>query len=245
MHVVEVQLEIVVLHWDGKRISHCGPGLGVEGFQALPVIVVGEAHIINIIVEIWVLLNALVKSLERVVQVRLLYDAVSDRIESHVDTVVDLVIVVLHLVIIDAVLFESSVQSLVNSVHVHSPHVINSLVDVAIVEIFAGYSWGKEPEKYILGFQLKHGYKYFGLIPLLYLRERMVRRVNSLRTKAAPVVIPPTLRAVFLMSSTSFYALFAKSLSRYFSYKIDSFLSISEAYIFLSSIIFIIITNKQ
>lgn len=74
------------------------------------------------------------------------------------NTVVDLLTDILTLIIIHAMLLECAVQSLVNSVHVHSPHVINSCGDVGFGVMFAGYSWCKQPEEYVLGLQFKHGY---------------------------------------------------------------------------------------
>lgn len=80
-----------------------------------------------------------------------------DRVETHVNTVVNLLSVVLHLVVVDTVGLVSAAQTLVLTRHVHLPHLINSLVDVAVVVLLGRISRGQQPEKNIVSFQLEDG----------------------------------------------------------------------------------------
>ena len=111
LHIIEVQLLIVVFHWDGLGVSNCGSFLGIELLQTLPVVIVDHAHIIDIVVEIWVLLNALMESLEGVVEIWLLHYSMNDGVKSHVHTVTNVVIVVLHLIVVDARCLISSIEA--------------------------------------------------------------------------------------------------------------------------------------
>lgn len=101
LNIVEVQLHIVILSWDHRSITNCCAILSIEGLQTLPIVILHEANIINIIVEIWVFLDALIESLEWVIEVWLLNDTMHDGVESHVNTSVDLSVVVLHLIVVD------------------------------------------------------------------------------------------------------------------------------------------------
>ena len=49
--------------------------------------------------------------------------------------------------------------TLVDSVDVDSPHVVNALMNVAIVIVLTCDCWGNEPEKHVLDLQLIDGYK--------------------------------------------------------------------------------------
>jgi hypothetical protein len=44
---------------------------------------------------------------------------------------------------------------------VNSPQVVDALVDLAIKTVLACNSWGNQPEKDILGLELKNGYTKF------------------------------------------------------------------------------------
>ena len=61
--------------------------------------------------EVGVLLDGLMEALEWVVQVRLLYHSVNDRIEAHVHAIVDRLRVVLHLIVVNAMLLVCAVET--------------------------------------------------------------------------------------------------------------------------------------
>ena len=69
-----------------------------------------------------------------------------DRVETHVHTVVNLLRVVLHLVVVDTVGLVCASQTLVLTRHVRLPHLVDALVDVAVVVLLGRISWGKQPE---------------------------------------------------------------------------------------------------
>ena len=158
MNIVEVQLLIIVFSGQYGSPTDCGPILGIVGLESLPVIIVNKVDIIYIVVKIGILLDRLVEPLERIVEVGRLSDAVDDRVETHVHTVVNLLRVVLHLVVVDTVALVSTSQTLVLTRHVHLPHLVNSLVDVAVVVLLSRISRRQQPEKNIVSFELEDGY---------------------------------------------------------------------------------------
>ena len=158
LHVVEVQFHIVILSWDHRRISNNCAFFGFEGLQALPIVILHEANIINIVMEIRVLLDALVEPLEGVIKVWLLNYTMYDGIESQLHTVVDLCVIILHLVVVDARLVVCAIETLVHAVHMDAPQVIDALVDLLVVSKFACKGWGQEPEQHVLQLQLEYSY---------------------------------------------------------------------------------------
>ncbi len=158
MHIIEVQLLIIIFSGQYGSATDSGPLLGIEGLESLPVIIVNKVDIIYIVVKIGILLDRLVEPLERVVEIGRLRDSVDDRVETHVHTVVNLLRVVLHLVVVDTVGLVSASQTLVLTRHVRLPHLVDALVDVAVVVLLGRIGWGKQPEKNIVSFQLEDGY---------------------------------------------------------------------------------------
>ncbi len=73
-------------------------------------------------------------------------------------TVVNLLRVVLHLVVVDTVGLVSASQTLVLTRHVRLPHLVDALVDVAVVVLLGRIGWGQQPEKNIVSFELEDGY---------------------------------------------------------------------------------------
>ena len=61
--------------------------------------------------EVWILLEVLMETLEGVVEIGSLNDAMDDGVHAIVDTIVDALIIVLQLVIVDSVLFVSSIKT--------------------------------------------------------------------------------------------------------------------------------------
>ena len=117
--IIEVKLLIVIFHGNDGSISLCGTLFRVEGLQPLPVVILCEANIIDIIMEIGIFLNALMESLEGIVQIGLFDNTMCDRVESHVHTITNVVVEVLHLVVVDAVLSVSAVKTYHKSEYVN------------------------------------------------------------------------------------------------------------------------------
>jgi hypothetical protein len=101
LHVVEIELGVVIFRWHNGGLSHGGAILGVEGLQALEVVVLDHAHIIDIIMEVGVLLDRLMEALEGIVEIGGLEDAVSNGVEADLNTVVDLLIGIDALIVIN------------------------------------------------------------------------------------------------------------------------------------------------
>jgi hypothetical protein len=78
-----------------------------------------------------------------------------------VHTVVNLRVIVLHLIVVDAMLLVGAVKTLIYTVHVDSPQVVNTLVDLAVVAISAGDCGSNQPEEHVLGLQFEDGYTQF------------------------------------------------------------------------------------
>lgn len=165
LDIVEEHLQIVILSGNDRGISNSGAILGIEGLQTLPVIVLSEANIIDIIMELWVLLNALVKALERIVEIGLLSKTADNRIKAHVNSIVDLSRVVLQLIVVHSMLLVGTIEALVDAIHMNSPKVVNALVNLAVIGVLAGYCRSNEPEEHILCLKLEDGYKNLKLVP--------------------------------------------------------------------------------
>jgi len=161
LDVVEKHLQIVILSGDDRGVSNSGALLCIEGLQTLPVIVLSEAYIIDIIMELGILFNALVEALERIVEVGLLSETMDDGIKTHVHSIVDLSRVVLQLIVIYSVLLVSAIEALVDAVHMDSPEVVNALVNLAVIRVLAGDCGSNQPEEHILSLKLKDGYTEF------------------------------------------------------------------------------------
>jgi len=161
LDVVEKHLQIVILCGDHRGVSNSGALLGIKGLQTLPVIVLSEANIIDIIVELGILFNALVEALERIVEVGLLSETVDDGIKAHVHSIIDLSRVVLQLIVVHSVLLVSAIEALVDAVHMDSPEVVNALVNLAVIGVLAGDCGSNQPEEHILSLKLKDGYTEF------------------------------------------------------------------------------------
>jgi len=161
LDVVEKHLQIVILSGDDRGVSNSGALLCIEGLQTLPVIVLSEAYIIDIIVELGILFNALVEALERIVEVGLLSETMDDGIKTHVHSIVDLSRVVLQLIVIYSVLLVSAIEALVDAVHMDSPEVVNALVNLTVIRVLAGDCGSNQPEEHILSLKLKDGYTEF------------------------------------------------------------------------------------
>ena len=161
LDIVEEHLQIVILSGDDRRVSNSGALLGIEGLQTFPVIVLSEADIIDIIVELGILLNALVEALERIVEIGLLSETLDDGIKAHVNSIIDLSRVVLQLIVVHSMLLVSAIEALIDTVHVDSPEVVNALVNLAVIGVLACDGGGNEPEEHILCLKLKDGYTKF------------------------------------------------------------------------------------
>lgn len=74
LSVVEVQLLIVIFRRNNCCFSYGSAFLRVELLQSLPVVVLHEADIVDVVQEVWILLYALVESLEGVVQIGPFHD---------------------------------------------------------------------------------------------------------------------------------------------------------------------------
>lgn len=212
LHVIEEEFHIVILSRDDWSITSSGAVLSIEGLQTFPVVVLHKVNIINIVVEFGILLDALMESLEWVIKIRLLSETVNNGVKTHVNSVVDLSCVVLQLIVVDAMILESAIKTLINAVHVNFPQVVNALVNVAVEAVLAGNGGGEEPEEDVLCLQLEYGYRDLKLViihcrdslHIIDLRDLMERRASSLTTKMAAVDPAPTLRALRRMSSISF-----------------------------------------
>lgn len=161
LNVVEKHLQIVILSGYDRGVSNSGALLCIEGLQTLPVIVLSEADIIDIIVELGILLNALVEALERIVEVGLLSETMDDGIKTHMHSIIDLSRVVLQLIVIYSVLLVSAIEALVDAVHMDSPEVVNALVNLTVIRVLAGDCGSNQPEEHILSLKLKDGYTEF------------------------------------------------------------------------------------
>jgi hypothetical protein len=75
-----------------------------------------------------------------------------------VHTVVNLRVIVLHLIVVDAMLLVGAVKTLIYTVHVDSPQVVYTLVDLAVVAISAGNCGSNQPEEHVLGLKFEDGY---------------------------------------------------------------------------------------
>ena len=82
--------------------------------------------------EIRIVLNGLMEPLERIIEIWHFCDTMNDRIKSHLHTIVNLEVVVLHLILVDVagavcssesllVLNNKSIVTLINSVAMDSP----------------------------------------------------------------------------------------------------------------------------
>ena len=138
LDVVEEHLQIVILSGDDRGFSDSGAILGIEGLQTFPVIVLSEADIIDIIVELGILFNALVEALERIVEIGLLSYAVDYGIKAHVNSIIDLSSVVLQLIVVHSMLLVGTIEALVDAVHMDSPEVVNALMNLAVIGVLAG-----------------------------------------------------------------------------------------------------------
>jgi len=67
LYIIEIKLSIIILGRNGESFSFCCAFFSIEGFQALPIVIIQETDIINIVMEFRVLLNALMKSLEWII----------------------------------------------------------------------------------------------------------------------------------------------------------------------------------
>lgn len=161
LNVVEKHLQIVILSGYDRGVSNSGALLCIEGLQTLPVIVLSEPYIIDIIVELGILFNALVEALERIVEVGLLSETMDDGIKTHMHSIIDLSRVVLQLIVIYSVLLVSAIEALVDAVHMDSPEVVNALVNLTVIRVLGGDCGSNQPEEHILSLKLKDGYTEF------------------------------------------------------------------------------------
>jgi hypothetical protein len=161
LDIVKEHLQIVILRGDDRSVSNSGALLGIEGLQTFPVIVLSKADIIDIIVELGILLNALVEALERIIEIGLLSEPLDDGIKAHVNSIIDLSSVVLQLIVVHSMLLVCAIEALIDAVHMNSPEVVNSLVNLAVIGVLAGDGRSNEPEEHILCLKLKDGYTKF------------------------------------------------------------------------------------
>ena len=101
------------------------------------------------------------EALEWIVQVGLFQDAMSDGIKSHVHTVGEESVIVLHLVAIHSLRVVGAVETLIHAVCMNAPQIINALMDVAIVVVLRSNGGGDQPENNILCFELEDRYKSY------------------------------------------------------------------------------------
>jgi hypothetical protein len=104
LKVVEYELLIVVFNWNHRGSSYCGAFLGLEVLESLPVVVLHESHIIEVLETVRVLLKFLIESDKRVVKNMARKVSMSQLFRSNLESLVDWPVVVLHLVFIDACL---------------------------------------------------------------------------------------------------------------------------------------------
>ena len=49
--------------------------------------------------------------------------------------------------------------TLVDSVHVHLPHIVDAFMNVTVEVVLADDCWGNQPEHYVVSLQLEDSYK--------------------------------------------------------------------------------------
>ena len=72
-----------------------------------------------------------------------------------------------------------------------------------VIQVLASESWSNQPKDYVLCLELENGYKSIDSFQY-HLRDLIVKRANSFKTKAAPVVTAPTVSAFLRISSISY-----------------------------------------
>jgi hypothetical protein len=109
--IIEVQLLIIVFSGNHWGFSNGGTFFGVELFESFPVVVLHEADIVNVFQKSRIVLDALVESLEGVVQIGGVGQTTNDGVHAEMNTNVDLRIEVLSLVSVDSCLLICAFQS--------------------------------------------------------------------------------------------------------------------------------------
>ena len=158
LYVVEVELGVVVFRGDDGGLADCAAVLGLEGLQALEVVVMDHAHIIDVVVEVGVLFDGLVEALEGVIEIGSIKDSVGDALETDLHSVADALVCIDAFVIVGVGGPVCAAETLVDAVLMDLPQAVDALVDVAVEVGLARHGWGNEPEKDILDLQLEHRY---------------------------------------------------------------------------------------
>jgi hypothetical protein len=78
LNIIEDRLLIIVFHWNDTGTTYSCPLSWLKGLQPLPIVILNETHVVDVVVEVGILLNALVEALEGIVKVGLLNNTVDD-----------------------------------------------------------------------------------------------------------------------------------------------------------------------
>lgn len=102
LDVIEVEFLIIIFRGYGKGFSNIGTFLGLKGFESFEVIIFNKVHVIEIVKEVWIFLEVYVHSLEGVVEVSFLSSTSKELEEIVLETILDLITVVLHFIFVYA-----------------------------------------------------------------------------------------------------------------------------------------------
>ena len=133
--IIPKQFLISVHGWDDSCGTHCGALLGHEWLQTLEVVRLEQAHIVHVAQLAWVIHNCLVEAREWIVKAgihRLTFD---QRVQAQMETVVDLECTILSVIIVAVGVrgVFGATESLLLSVQMDAPQVVNTIVDGLLV----------------------------------------------------------------------------------------------------------------
>lgn len=89
---------IVIFSGNDWSVTNSGSILGLEGLESFVVIELNHANIIDIVQEVGIIFNRLVETLEGIIEILLFNYTMNQLIHSHLNTTVELISVILHLV---------------------------------------------------------------------------------------------------------------------------------------------------
>jgi len=134
--------------------------LSRKRLESLEVISLIQVDIVKIVLEVTVIFNSLVEPSEVTIKVRLVQNAMEQSVEAHMEATVELEVRVLVVVCGDSALLCGATESLLFSVLVDAPQIVDTLVGGLVVVVSEEECGSSSPEKDVLKPKLEDSYKF-------------------------------------------------------------------------------------
>lgn len=152
LDVVELENFITVLSLQDWGASNNILFVWLESLLSFEIISFSHGIVVHIIEETWVVSEALVPSQEGVVELGRHHSSIPKLIGGN-RRIHQVHVVVLDHALVEAAASPGAAQSLVHSVLVGTPHVLQSLVNLVLIHLLSHVGWGKKPENHVLSLQ--------------------------------------------------------------------------------------------